>query len=351
MEHCSCREKLDGVEMNDKIDVVIPWVDSNDKEWQQKREYWYEKCHPDKLSNSNIRFQSWDNLQYWFRAIEKFMPWINKVFFVTCGHLPDFLNTNCPKLRIVKHEEFIPKKYLPTFNSNTIEMNYHRIPDLAENFLIFNDDVFPTQSIDESYYFQNNVICDEAVEGHIVPLDTGMIANMAKYVQVNNMIIINRHFKKREVQEKNWNKWYHSDYGELMERTKSLSYWYDFAGFRDPHMANAFKKSTLAHLWDIEPDALERGSMNRFRDYSDVSQYLVRYWQICEGNFVPRRTLGKFYEIDSKNYEDIAQDIEEQRYQMISINENCLGEEFECVKKRINSALEKTLPDVCEFEK
>ena len=337
--------------MNDKIDIVIPWVDGADKEWQKTRNDWYAQCHPDKLSNSDVRFQSWDNLQYWFRAVEKFMPWVHKVFLVTCGHLPAFLNTDCPKLRIVRHEEYIPEKYLPTFNSNAIELNYHRIKDLSENFLVFNDDVFPLQPIKEEYYFQDNVVCDEAVEGHIVPVDTGLIANMARYVQVNNMIIINRYFKKREVQEKHWDKWYCEDYGELLERTKSLAYWYDFAGFRDPHMANAMKKSTLDRLWKIETAAFNRTSANRFRAFSDISQYLVRYWQLCEGEFIPRRTVGKFYEINRKNCKEIASEIEEQKYQMISINESCVGEEFDFVKKRINLALERVLPGKSEFEK
>lgn len=337
--------------MNDKIDIIVPWVDSSDPEWQKQRKYWYEKCHPAQLSDSDIRFQSWDNMQYWFRAIEKFMPWVNRIFLVTCGHVPDFINTSNPKLRIVRHEEYIPQQYLPTFNSNVIEMNYHRILDLAENFIIFNDDLFPLQPISKEYYFQNNVVCDEAVEGHIVPVDTGMISNMAKYVQANNMIIINRYFKKREVQERDWDKWYCEDYGELVERTKSLAYWYDFAGFRDPHMANAVKKSTLAHLWEVECGTLSEMSQNKFRSYNDVSQYLIRYWQLCTGSFVPRRTLGKFYAVNPDNCEEIARDIEERKYQMISLNENCVGKEFAHVRQRINQALETILPEKSRFEK
>ena len=42
------------------------------------------------------------------------------------------------------------------------------------------------------------------------------------------MMIINKYFNKREVQKKHWDKWYCEDYGELLERTKSLNYWYTF---------------------------------------------------------------------------------------------------------------------------
>ena len=36
---------------------------------------------------------------------------------------------------------------------------------------------------------------------------------------------------------------------------------------------------------------------------------------------------------------------------MISINENCVNEEFEYVKKCINDALEEILPNKSSFEK
>ena len=161
-----------------------------------EKEEWYLKTHADVQANSNIRFQSWDNLHYWFRAIEKFMPWVNKIVFVTWGHVPEFLNVSHPKIKIVKHSDYIPEKYLPTFNSNTIEMNYHRIEDLEENFIIFNDDFFPLQPIEEEYYFKDNTVCDEAVEGPIIPVDTGLISNI-EYVQVNNMIILTAILKRR----------------------------------------------------------------------------------------------------------------------------------------------------------
>lgn len=337
--------------MNDKIDIIVPWVDGSDSIWLKEKEIWYEKCGKDKKSNSDIRFQSWDNLKYWFRSIEKFMPWVNKIYFITWGHLPDFLDMSNSKLKIIRHKDYIPERYLPTYNSNTIEMNYHRIADLEENFIIFNDDFFPLQPIKEEYYFKNNTLCDEAVEGHIVPVDTGLISNMAKYVQVNNLTIINRYFNKRIVQDKNWDKWFCKDYGELLERNKSLQYWYDFSGFRDPHMASAMKKSTLKRLWEVERSTLETASKNHFRDHTDVSQYLIRYWQLCEGDFNPRRTLGKFYAVNIENYEEIAKAIEQQEWQMISINENCTGEEFEIVKRRINKALDKVLPTKSSFER
>lgn len=333
--------------MNSPIDIVIPWVDEKDSKWQEeKRKYKAGLA----LESDNIRFQSWDNLHLWFRTIEKCMPWFNRIFLITCGQVPEFLDLDNPRVRLVSHDEYIPSDYLPTFNSNTIEMNIHRIPDLSENFILFNDDVFPLQPIEENYYFRDDKVCDEAIENIITTGSFTSGLKWQRYTQVNNMFIINKYFKKREVQEKYWDKWYCEDYGDRLERTKACSYWFDFPGFYDPHMASAMKKSTLKKLWELEPEQLDTGSKDRFRGYSDVSQYLIRYWQICTGDFYPRRTLGKVFFPTIENYMDVVYAIDNCSYQMISFNENCTAEEFEEIKREINSALLKRFPDKSSFE-
>ena len=116
-------------------------------------------------------------------------------------------------------------------------------------------------------------------------------------------------------------------------------------------MANAMKKSTLLKLWKIEPKALHKGSLDRFRGYADVTQYLIRYWQICSGEFNPRRTQGKVYFPNIDTYKDVVNAINNSKYQMISFNENCTPDEFEVIKSAINAALERRFPHKSSFEK
>ena len=73
---------------------------------------------------------------------------------IRCGHYPDWLNLDCPKLRFIKHEDYIPKKYLPTFNSHTIELNFNRIKELSERFVYFNDDMFIIDYMEKSDFFE-----------------------------------------------------------------------------------------------------------------------------------------------------------------------------------------------------
>ena len=337
--------------MNGPIDIVLPWLDDHDPSWQAELRDSLGKYPRDEGADSNIHFESWDNLHLWFRAMEKFMPWVHRIVLITWGHVPDFLRIDHEKLFIVRHKDYIPAEYLPTYNSNVIELNVHRIKELSDNFILFNDDTFPLAPMEESYYFQNNLPCDEAVEGIIVPKEEGAVAHMARYTQVNNLMVINRHFDKRVMQEEHHEKWFNPVYGNLLERTESLAYWNTLGGIHDPHMANPLKKSTLKKLWELEPEVLDKCSRNHFRAHTDMTQYLIRYWQLCTGQFVPRRTEGKMCLMDKSNYLEYAEGIRQGSYPIVSMNESCTAEEFPLIKKAINEALAELLPDKSSFEK
>lgn len=329
---------------NQQIDLVLPWVDGSDPLWLAEKNK-YDINH----EVSKVRYESWDNLQYIFRGIEQYMPWIHKVFFVTWGHIPEWLNISYEKLVLVRHGEYIPKKFLPTFNSNVIEMNYFRIEDLSENFILYNDDLFITQPILQEYYFQNDIPCCEAVETHfILKADKGMDLQM-NYACVNNMVILNRNFDKRKVIRENAGKWFNPIYEERMQQNVNLSYWNHFESFVYPHEAMPMRKSILREIWEKEPEVLSRASGNKFRSCSDVTQRLITMWQICSGEFVPHKFRGKFYLIDKDNCKEAAEAIVSQKYPIISLNESST-EDFAVIKETINTALGKLFREKSRFE-
>ena len=128
-----------------KIDFVITWVDGSDPVWDMQRQETLRKQGifvDESLDNSTARYRDWDILKYWFRGVETFAPWSTKFILLTYGHLPKWLKKEHPKLHIVRHEDFIPAEFLPTFSSHPIEWNFHRIEWLTENFVYFNDDMF-----------------------------------------------------------------------------------------------------------------------------------------------------------------------------------------------------------------
>ena len=92
--------------LEELIDFVIPWVDGSDIEWQKERAK-YDISKKIDINNCSARFRDWDNLQYFFRGVEKYAPWVHKIYFITWGHLPKWLNTDNPKLVIVNHKDYI----------------------------------------------------------------------------------------------------------------------------------------------------------------------------------------------------------------------------------------------------
>lgn len=148
--------------MNNMIDIVVTYLNENDEKWQKDFAYWKNKeIEEGKTTASNRqafgkeRTREWHTLKYWFRGIEKNCPWVNKVFLVVQNknHVPKWLDTSNPKLRIVYHDEFIPRSLLPTFNAMTIAMYISNIKDLSENYIMCDDDYYFLNYIQEDRFF------------------------------------------------------------------------------------------------------------------------------------------------------------------------------------------------------
>ena len=142
------------------IDVVYTWVDGADPEWRKR----YESCKTGSTSTipggrDEARFRSHDELQYSVASVLKNMPWVRRIHIITDGQTPAWMK-NCSvcdeRIRIIDHRQIIADRYLPTFNSHVIEAHLHRVPDLGEHFIYFNDDVFPARPLPASHFFQSN---------------------------------------------------------------------------------------------------------------------------------------------------------------------------------------------------
>ena len=332
-------------ENNAKIDFVITWVDGTDINWLNEKKKYNSKIN---VSDTISRYRDMGTLKYWFRAVEKFTPWVNKIYFITYGHLPEWLNTKNEKLVIVNHKDFIPAEFLPTYNSNTIELNLYRINDLSEDFVLFNDDFFILKNMKKEEFFKNNFPCEEYAENINMP--RGYLEYFS-HTALNNMGIINNHFNKRKVMKKNLFKYINYKYGINNIRTICLLPWKDFSLIYDPHLPVSLKKSQLKELWEIETTALINTSKNRFRQITDINQYLIRYFQLLKGNFYPRKHgIGKMFVIN-KNFNKLVNVIKKQKYKMICINDSDEDFDFENAKKAIIHSFDYILPNKSSFEK
>lgn len=328
-----------------KIDFVLIWVDGNDKKWQaEKAKYDTSVTYGD----SDVRFRDWENLQYWFRGVEKFAPWVNKIHFVTWGHLPKWLNTSNPKLNIVNHHDYIPEKYLPTFNSHTIELNLHRIKGLSEQFVYFNDDMFVTNYVQPTDFFKNGKPRDTFA------LDTIFFGKgSAGFFNGADLEIINTDFPdKHKIFRRDFKKWYnpHNGFKSLI-RTTLLLPWPYFSGFYYPHISSNFLKSTFEEVWEKEYDVLDQTCNDKFRQKTNVNQWLFKYWQLASGNYeVISYKTGMCYHIKEKNFAEACNAVRNGKYKITCINDTDNTMNFEEKKQKVLDSFHQLLPEKSSFE-
>lgn len=335
--------------MKNKIDFVIMWVDGNDPLWQK------EKAKYDTNSNADgtiYRYRDWDLLQYWFRGVEKYAPWVNKIHFVTWGHIPTWLNTQNPKLNIVNHKDFIPEEYLPTFSANSIELNLHRIDGLAENFVLFNDDVYLIDDVSEKDFFINNIPRDMAALNVHCPKKS----LISQYFCINDVNIINEHFNFKESLKRYNRKWMDLRNGKALLRTLALYNCPRFPGFYQQHIANSYNKKTFEEVWSKEYEILDNTCKHKFRETTDVNQWVFKEWQIASGNFINRSiNFGKSFYIDRdglSSKKEILNYIKNCKGKIISINDGPMSDnDFNNLIGDLKKTFSIRLSEKSSFEK
>ena len=140
------------------IDLVVPYVDNNDIVWQQTYiQYFLKKDYKQIAALRSRRYEDIGLINYQLKLIEKNMPFINNIFLLVSNieQVPQGISD---KVKVVLHKDFIPQKYLPTFNSTTIEMFLHNIEGLSEYFIYANDDMLPIRPMEEEDFFHNGKI-------------------------------------------------------------------------------------------------------------------------------------------------------------------------------------------------
>ena len=338
-----------------KIDFVLPWVDGSDKEWiALKNKYAESKSNASNnaSANSDIRYHDNGLLKYWFRGVERFAPWVNRVFFVTCGQKPEWLDESNPKLRLVNHKDYIPSEYLPTFQSNTIELNLHRIADLSEQFVLFNDDTFLLRPVEPEFFFRKGlpvIACDLGI-----PKWLG--CSHISRVVINNSGILKQKLDVEHLIRKNF--WKYADVKALgfTRATKnivSFSVNRVFIPGAFGHVPQAHLKSTLNEIWHTVPLIMEKTSRNRFRSDDCVNHWLACAWNMVSGRFCPanEKSRGTHTLVNADHLDQICDIISKQSTPQICFNDREVTKELEQYFHNISKAFDKLLPEKSSFEK
>ena len=329
------------------IDFVITWVNGSDPAWQKEKASYAPGAGND---DGEERYRDWELLKYWFRGVEKFSPWVRKIHFITWGHLPEWLNTEHPKLHVVRHEDYIPKEYLPIFNSNVLEIYMHNIEGLSERFVYFNDDFYLINHIKPEKFFKNGKPCDMLA---FQPVVANPLNPVMSHLYLNNSLVLCKYFDKRENVRKHPGNYFKLGYPALYFFYNMLELAFPlYTGFFTAHGPSPYLKATFREIWEKEEDLLKEMSKHRLRDKDDVTPYLFREWQKLCNNFVPENVLKDFayFNIDTNNAK-LVKTIEKQKKKIICINDGNVGAAFEQIKQEVQDAFQRILPEVSSFER
>lgn len=323
------------------IDIVITWVDGENSNWQKQRKK-YEPLRPS--INTEIRYRDYGTFKYVFRSIEKFAPWVHRIYIVTSGESPSWLNVESDKIVLIKHDDYMPKTFLPTFSSNPIEINLHRIKELSEYFILFNDDMFLLNQTKIDDFFHKSY-----------PRSLGVYSPITPYrefsdVVFNNVRLINRHFDKFIDIRNNWNKIFNLHYGIDNFRTAMTLPWKHILGYKDMHLPMAHLKSTMEKVWQMESIELTRTSENKFRTVADINHWVFNYWNIEEGKFYPqKRNFGKYVTLN--DFDKVEKVLHKSKYKTICINDDYNVTDYAVKMKRLIELFEEKFPEKSQFEK
>ena len=166
------------MENNMPIDAVVTWVDGDDPIHRAKRMAYVtdQNEHLQVDVAGETRYRSLGEIAYCIASINKYAPWIRKIYIITDNQNPnldEFLERNFPAghipMEIVDHKVIFRgyEQYLPTFNSISIETMTWRIPGLSEHYIEFNDDFILTAPtvVNDFFATDKNVVCYGKITG------------------------------------------------------------------------------------------------------------------------------------------------------------------------------------------
>ena len=329
-----------------KIDFVVMWVDGGDPIWQAKKVEYSKSVDTSKNSMNSVKaYRDWGTFKYWFRGVEKYAPWVNKVYLVTDQQKPSWLNIASEKLVLVDHSDILRKDYLPVFSANPIESNIHRIPGLSEHFVFFNDDVYLTAPVEPTDFFSEDGLPKyNTALSPIIPERYG-----TGHFQVNDMEIVTSYFSRDEILKNgkflSFKQGWKNILKTLLYRNSKF-----ICGFWENHLAHPLLKSTMELVWEKETSILEKTSASRFRNPADTNVWLFKYWQIASGKYeVADPKLGDLFSLDHAD-PDFWKLLNSGKYKIMCINDGFNVQDEEQVMTDFIKAMEELFPEKSSFE-
>ena len=175
-----------------------------------------------------------------------------------------------------------------------------------------------------------------------------------QHLLVNDLRVINNHFRKANQFAKYRRKYVNGSYRwQDNIRTLVLEKLFPeaFLGFKNLHAPAAFLKSTFETLWEKEPGLLHQTCGNRFRSNEDVNQWLAQWWQIADGQFVPYMVDNVVEDVTEETVELLCATIRDRSHDMVCVNDPSDQVDFATLSAQLKAAFEAILPEKSGFER
>ena len=244
------------------IDAVITWVDGSDEKYKKKIE-----GHLTTSTNYKKQYLQANEIEYCVKSILKFAPFVRRIFIVTDNQRPSFNGLKdlivSNKVKVVDHKEIFKgyEKYLPTFNIRSIDAVLHRIKDLSEMFVYFNDDVFLINKIrEEDWFVENKVV---------------LMGKWAKSYSINPIKVLSGKFKKAFGLRPSFN--------ASQSKAANLS-GFKKEYFKSYHTARPQIKSLIKEFYHKNPGSLIDQIKYRFRHYNQFMPYSLCWHLLIKEN-------------------------------------------------------------------
>lgn len=280
-----------------KIDFVIPYLDSTKKEWISL----YNNYKGNKKTYFKDRFENNILFKYVLLSIEKYIPWINNLILIVQSEdqVPEWINRD--NVKIILHKDFIPKEYLPTFNSCTIECFLHNIECLEEQFIYSNDDIFIINECKITDFFK-----DELYPNNVIYLLNKVVSKYKSwYIHYKNLINMSNIIK---------------------QKTKL-----DYNGYYNvPHAPRAFLKSFYKKSFEIfKYDIIN--SIHKFRDPNDISQILFCIYYSLTSGIINRRNYSKLIMDKNENLYLIKKILNNNKYKFLCLENSNINNDIKLI--------------------
>lgn len=300
-------------DINKSIDVIIPYVNSSDTQWL--RDY-VRATHTH--NPSPVRYRSWGTLKYLFRGIDNYMPFVRNIILILArpSQLPFWVNRD--NVRIIYHKDFIPEKFLPTFNSCTIESFLWNIPDLSDRIIYFNDDMFPINPLSEQDFF------------------TGDVPNI-KFTDVAP-------YKSNQIFQSQCRSGI-----DMITKILDLPRFSPGKIVRPYHITSAITKESLDKIAVLGKDIIP-AIVSKLRQVSNVNQYIYSYYQYFTNNYVDKTVSYKYFAISDKTLSEIIDTISTTDYQMVCLNDSDRIKDYAKTRFKLQQCFERKFPNKCKYE-